>query len=144
MDEIDLSIIELLKKNSRMTGSEISKRVSLSVPAVAERIRKLEDGDVIERYTLRLNREKFNLGLMAFIFVSISRTEDINGFREAIGVCKEVLECHHIAGEYDYLLKVVVEDTRALEIFISNTLKRTKGVGKSNTIVVLSTIKEEI
>jgi len=130
MDELDIKIIELLKKSSRMTSSEISKNINLSVPAVSERIRKLEDGGVIKRYTLELNREKFGLNLLAFIFVSIDRTENINNFMQAMLNCNEVLECHHIAGEYDYLLKVLVESTGRLEDFISNKMKKRMGISK--------------
>lgn len=144
MDEIDLRIIELLKTNSRMTGSEISKRVNLSIPAVIERIRKLEDGGVIHRYTVRLNREKFNLALIAFIFITLEKSEYIKGFREAVIGFENVLECHHIAGEYDYLLKVAAKDTKGLEELISDTIKKIPGVAKTNTIIALSTIKEEM
>ncbi|WP_258959240.1 Lrp/AsnC ligand binding domain-containing protein [Paenibacillus tyrfis] len=81
---------------------------------------------------------------MSFIFVNIDQTEHIEEFRKSIVQCSSVLECHHVAGEYDYLLKVLVEDTRALEHFISNTLKNIKGVLKSNTIISLSSLKENI
>ncbi|AWI04974.1 Lrp/AsnC family transcriptional regulator [Clostridium drakei] len=144
MDDIDLKIINTLKENSRSTSSEISKKVNLSIPAVAERIRKLEDGNIIEKYTIKINREKINYKLLAFIFVNIDKTENIENFRKSIVQYNSVLECHHVAGEYDYVLKVLVEDTKSLEYFLSNTLKKIKGVIKSNTIIVLSSLKENI
>ncbi|KPU45306.1 HTH-type transcriptional regulator LrpC [Oxobacter pfennigii] len=144
MDELDIKIIKLLKSNSRMTGSEIGKRINLSVPAVAERMRKLEDGGIISQYTIKIDRDKLDRGLMAFIFATIEKTEHIKGFREAIKSEEAVLECHHIAGEYDYLLKVVVKNTSDLEEFISNKLKKTAGVTRTNTIIALSSIKEEV
>lgn len=144
MDVIDLKIIDALKENSRSTSSEISKKVNLSIPAVAERIRKLEDGNIIEKYTIKINREKINYKLLAFIFVNIDKTGNIENFRKSIVQYNSVLECHHVAGEYDYLLKVLVEDTKSLEYFLSNTLKKIKGVLKSNTIIVLSSLKENI
>ncbi|AKA68810.1 Lrp/AsnC family transcriptional regulator [Clostridium scatologenes] len=144
MDNIDLKIINALKENSRSTSSEISKKVNLSIPAVAERIRKLEDGNIIEKYTIRINREKINYKLLAFIFVNIDKTENIENFRKSIVQYNSVLECHHVAGEYDYVLKVLVEDTKSLEYFLSSTLKKIKGVIKSNTIIVLSSLKENI
>jgi Lrp/AsnC family transcriptional regulator, leucine-responsive regulatory protein len=73
MDTLDLKILEALKENGRTTASEISKRVALSLPATAERIRKLEEAGVIEQYTVRLNRDKLNLKLLAFIFVNVSQ-----------------------------------------------------------------------
>lgn len=144
MDNIDLKIINALKENSRSTSSEISKKVNLSIPAVAERIRKLEDGNIIEKYTIKINREKINYKLLAFIFLNIDKTENIENFRKSIVQYNSVLECHHVAGEYDYVLKVLVEDTKSLEYFLSSTLKKIKGVIKSNTIIVLSSLKENI
>jgi Lrp/AsnC family transcriptional regulator, leucine-responsive regulatory protein len=144
MNDIDLKIIELLRCNSRMTSSEISKKVNLSIPAVAERMRKLEEGSIISKYTIKLNREKFNMDLLAFVFIHIDKTDYISKFKEIILMCHDVLECHHIAGEYDYLIKVAVKDTRCLEEFISYTLKKIPGVAKTNTIIALSTVKEEI
>ena len=144
VDSIDLKIINVLKENSRTTTSEISKKVNLSMPAVAERIRKMEQQDIIEKYTIKVNSDKINYKLLAFIFVNINKTENIEEFRRYINQFNSVLECHHVAGEYDYLLKVLVEDTKALEYFLSNTLKKNKGVFKSNTIIVLSSLKENI
>lgn len=144
MDTIDLKIIDVLKENGRASSSEISKRVNLSIPAVAERIRKMEEADIIEKYTIKVNRDKINFKLLAFVFVNIDKPENVEGFRRYIVQYSSVLECHHVAGEYDYLLKVLVEDTKSLEHFISNMLKNIKGVIKSNTIIALSSLKEDI
>lgn len=144
MDLIDLHIINLLKENSRMTVSQISKIVNLSIPAVAERIRKLEQSGVIEQYTIKINKEKMNYKLLAFIFVNIDKTEHIENFRKSVIEYDCVLECHHLAGEYDYLLKIISQDTKGLENFISNSLKRITGILKTNTVIVLSSIKENI
>jgi len=144
MDLIDLKIIQMLKANSRTTSSEISKKVLLSVPAVTERIRKLEEEKIIKQYTLRLNRKKLNLNLMAYVLVSIDKAEHMANFNDIVMKSDWILECHHIVGEYDYLLKVIAENTEKLEIYISHILKKTTGVAKTNTIVVLSTMKEEI
>ncbi|TCL60403.1 Lrp/AsnC family leucine-responsive transcriptional regulator [Kineothrix alysoides] len=144
MDTIDYAIINVLKENGRASASEISKTVNLSIPAVTERIRKLERAEIIQQYTIKINRRKIEQRLLAFIFVNIDKTENINSFRNAIVQHNCVLECHHIAGMYDYLLKVVMEDTQALEYFLSNTLKTIKGVSDSNTIITLTTLKEEL
>lgn len=144
MDKIDEAILEVLKENGRASASEISRRVQLSVPAVAERIRKLEQSEVIRQYTVKINRDKIEKRLLAFIFVNIDKTENIELFRKAIIQYKDVLECHHVAGNYDYLLKVALEDTRALELFLSKKLKKIPGVSGSNTVIALGTLKEEI
>jgi len=143
MDMIDLKIIKILKNNSRTTSSEISKKVMLSVPAVTERIRKLEEEGIITQYTLKLNRKKFDLNLLAFVWVNIDKAENASHFRDMVLQNDWVLECHHIAGEYDYLLKVLVENTDKLEIFVSHILKKTMGVTKTKVQIVLSVIKEE-
>lgn len=144
MDDIDYKIIEILTKNSRSTNSEISKKVYLSLPAVGDRIKKLEEKGIIKNYTLRLNRKELGYSILAFISVNIDVTENIASFRSSILEFSEVLECHHLVGEYDYLLKVLVRDTDELEIFLSKKLKSIKGVIKSNTTIALSTLKEEI
>lgn len=144
MDVTDQRILNALKQNSRITASDIGKQVGLSVPAVSERIRKLEEAGVIEAYTVKINRAKTGHKLLAFIFVGIEHTKHVEPFREVIVACEPVLECHHIAGEYDYLLKVLVEDTSTLEHFLSGTLKKIPGVVKSNTMITLSTLKENI
>lgn len=143
MDMIDLKIIQMLTKNSRITSSDISKKIHLSVPAVTERIRKLEEEKVIKKYTLLLNRKKFKLNLMAFVLVRLDKSEDVPHFQETILGCDWVLECHHITGEYNYLLKVLVEDMDKFEVFLTHFLKKITGVGLTNTMVVLSTTKEE-
>lgn len=143
MDITDSKILECLKKNGRETASEISKKVNLSIPAVSERIRKLEDSGVIERYLVKLSRSKLGYRLLAVIFVNIDETDNVSSFRNAIVKFPEVIECHHMAGEYDYMLKVLLADTDELEDFLSSKLKAIRGVQKSNTLIVLSTLKEE-
>ena len=144
MDAIDFAILHELKENGRASASEISKKVNLSIPAVAERIRKLEQAEIIQQYTIKINRLKTDQRLLAFIFVNIDKNENIDNFRNTIVQHNCVLECHHVAGAYDYLLKVVLEDTQALENFLSKTLKKIKGVASSNTIITLITLKEVI
>lgn len=144
MDEIDKDILEELKINARATASDISKKVNLSIPAVAERIKKLETYNIIEKYTVKLNRIEQGYSLLAFIFVDIDKTENILPFREKIVTCKNVLECHHIAGNHDYLLKVLVKNSLELEDFLMNTLKQIKGIASTDTIISLSTLKDEI
>ncbi|MFA9381707.1 MAG: Lrp/AsnC family transcriptional regulator [Acetanaerobacterium sp.] len=142
MDATDLSILNLLKENAKTTVSQISKKVNLSIPAVAERIRKLNEANVVERYTIQINRKMMGYSLMAFVFVNIDTSAHIEQFRDAVIQFPQVIECHHMAGEYDYLLKVLMTDTCELEDFLSSRLKALKGVEKSNTLIVLSTLKE--
>ncbi|MCC0641989.1 Lrp/AsnC family transcriptional regulator [Clostridioides sp. ES-S-0190-01] len=144
MDEIDLKIINSLKKNSRASTSEISRQVNLSIPAVSERIKKIEQSNIIQKYTIQINREKTKYKLLAFVFINTDLSKSIEEFKKTMLEYDTVLECHHISGEYDYLIKVLAEDTNELEEFISITLKKIRGIQKANTTIVLSTIKEEI
>jgi Lrp/AsnC family leucine-responsive transcriptional regulator len=142
MDQTDLNILNVMKQNGRATISEISRHVSLSIPAVSERIRKLEEANIIEQYTIKINRQKMGYKLSAVIFVCIDQTANIDIFRNKIVQFSEVMECHHMAGEYDYMLKVLVKDTDELEYFLSKRLKSIQGVSKSNSMIILSTLKE--
>lgn len=143
MDETDRKLIAALCRNSRSTAAELGRLVGLSAPAAAERMRKMEAAGVIKGYTAKVSRMKTGLKLTAFIAVRLEKTDNIAPFREAVIRFPAVMECHHVAGGYDYLLKVAVGDTAALEDFLSRSLKKLPGVSASNTTVVLSTLKEE-
>ena len=144
MDQIDRHIIGILQANSRATVSEISRDVGLSIPAVSERIRKLEESGTIASYSVRVNRTAAGFHLMAMMFVSIDKTEQIANFRSTVVSFPQVLECHHITGDYDYLLKLLLRDTVELEHFLSRQLKSIEGVSRTNTQIILSSLKEEI
>lgn len=142
MDAIDHDILKLLKTDGRMSHSEISKHIHLSLPAVSERIRKLEACGCIDGFTVKLNREFMGLGLLAFIFVTLDRPEHIPAFHAAILEEEAILECHHLAGEFDYMLKSATGSTKELEELISLRLKQIPGVIKTNTMIALSSVKE--
>lgn len=144
MDKIDAKLIQLLSEDSRATATDLSEKVNLSIPAVSERIRNLEKSGLVEQFTVRVNREMVGYKLMAFIFVNINQVEYIDDARAAITALEEVIECHHMAGQYDYLLKVLLEDTKELETFVSDKLKRIQGVSATNTMISLSSIKDVI
>lgn len=144
MDIIDEKIIGELNNDARATASQISKAVNLSSAAVGERIRKLEANGTITNYTVRVDREKTNYKLLAFISVTLDNPKNIDIFKKSIVKQQAVLELHHIVGDYDYLLKVLLVDTKELEFFLTNVLKKIPGVIKSNTVISLAQIKEVI
>jgi Lrp/AsnC family leucine-responsive transcriptional regulator len=144
VDALDSAILNVLKENGRAPAAAIGKRVNLSVPAVLERMKKLTQAGIIEGYTVKISRQKTCRKLLAFVFVQLKENECIQPFREEVVRLDGVLECHHMAGEYDYLLKVAVEDTAALEEFLTGSLKSMKGVAATNTMIVLKSLKEEI
>ena len=143
MDKQDIKILQALSENARITGADIARRVNLSLPAVTERLRKLDRNGIIDKYTIRFNRAKLDLHLLAFIQVWVDHTK-ADTVREQIISRSEVLECHHAAGDYDLLLKVLVKDTAALEDLLVNKIKKIKAITRTATTIVLNTYKEEI
>ncbi|SFO84064.1 Lrp/AsnC family transcriptional regulator, leucine-responsive regulatory protein [Chitinophaga sp. YR627] len=143
MDKFDSKILRLLIENARITGADIARKINLSLPAVTERLRKLSRSGIIDSYTIRVNREKLSLRLLAFINVWIDHSKNTN-VKDQLTAIDEVLECHHVAGDYDLLLKVLVTDTAALENLLVNKIKTIKGITRTSTTIILRSYKEEI
>ncbi|WP_036243349.1 MULTISPECIES: Lrp/AsnC family transcriptional regulator [Megasphaera] len=143
MDHIDESILGILKKNGKASATEISKVVGLSIPAVAERIRKMEHNSIIEGYGAKISRRKTGYNVTAFIMVNVERNGNDDEFRSKILSFPQVLECHHIVGAFDYLLKVLVKTPDELEQFLMAQLNEIPMVTSSQTFMCLSTVKEE-
>lgn len=140
MDSLDIKILKLLQTNARITASEISNRINLSVPAVSDRLRKLDASGVIEKYTIIINAKKLNRNLTVIMFISLESPKYTANFLEAIQKEDEILECHYLAGDYDYALKIITENTETLEIIL-NKIKGMSGIMKTKTTITLSTIK---
>lgn len=140
MDAIDVKILEVLQENARVSISELSKRINLSLSAVSERLKKLERSDVINSYTAILDSKLLGRDLSVFISIGLEATSDTQAFLDFVGSDPEILECHYITGEYDYLLKVTTNNTDSLEK-IMNRIKSFSGIKHTQTNVILSTIK---
>ena len=126
-----------------MTTSEIGKNINMSVSAVSERIKRLENAGVISQYTTILNRNKVGQDVKAFIMLRIENPENYsNAVEDMLRSNPHILEAHMLAGDYDYMLKVVARSTQALEQLIY-AIKSTKGVQYTKTMIVLSSLKEE-
>jgi Lrp/AsnC family transcriptional regulator, leucine-responsive regulatory protein len=142
INPIDYKLIELLQKNARMTQSEMAVAVGLSQPAVAERLRKLEQEGVITGYVARIDGRKLGKDITAFIGVGIEHPKHNNRFAKRILEIPDVLECHHVTGSDSYLLKVVTENTETLDRLISENLRTIPGVTRTHTTIVMSSVKE--
>ncbi len=140
MDNIDIKIIKLLQQNSRVTASEIGSKINLSVPAVGDRLKKLDASGIIEKYTIILNAKKMNKHLMIIMFVSLESPKFTDPFINIVQLDDEIVECHYLAGDFDYDLKIITESTGSLERLL-NKIKNIPGVQKTKTNVSLSTIK---
>ena len=122
-----------------MTFTDLAHAVGLSGPSVAERVRRLESHGVIQGFTARLDPTALGLPLTAFIAVSLNASATPTDFLRALEHIAEIVECHHTAGQADYLLKVHVAGTQGLERLITDSLKRIPGVDSTRTTVVMST-----
>lgn len=143
LDAKDLAILDIIQRNGDWSHAEIGRHVGLSVSAVNDRIRRLVANKAIESWTVRLDPAALGLNLLAFVNVLLEATSDIPRFVEAVRGFPEVQECHHLAGEWNYLLKVRVETTAELEHFISTKLKGSGlKVGRTFTTIVLDSIKD--
>lgn len=140
MDNIDVKIIKLLQNNARITASEISSEINLSVSAVSDRLKKLESSGIIEKYTAIVNARRLKKDLTAIMFVSLERPKFTDKFIEFVNSENEILECHYLAGDYDYSLKIITDNSFTLESLL-NRIKSIPGVLRTRTIVALSTVK---
>lgn len=144
LDNIDLNILKELTKDARMPISTISTRVNLSIPAISERIKKLEKGGFIEGYTAILNLKKFGKTLTCFSFISLKHSEaDLKTFMEFVETNEDIMECHLITGEYEYILKIVTQGPESLGILLNN-LRSKADVLASSTSISLSTLKNNL
>lgn len=144
MDDIDRAIIQILQKNARSSLKGISNQVNLSVPAVGERIKKLENANYIDKYTALLNHKKINKNLTCFCMVVLMK-RDLAFQQIFLSYVKnhpDILECHCVAGEQEYMLKIVTESMQTLEALLIY-FRTELGVVRSSTYAVLSSIKQQ-
>ena len=143
IDDYDRAILDALQQDGRIANAELARRLNLSPPAVHARLRRLEEAGLIARYAALLDREKLGFDLLCFINVSLQRhtREHVDVFRDRIRGLPNVLECHHVTGEYDYLLKVVVRNRKELEHLLMEELTPIPGVAHIHTSLVLNEIK---
>ena len=143
MDSLDYKILLCLKENSRENATNIGAKINLSTSAVIERIKKLESSGLIEGYTTLISQAALGRELMAFIYVSLEHPKYNEGFISLINQNSAITECHYIAGDFDFILKVITKSGKNLEEIL-NYIKSVKGVSLTRTSVVLSTNKCEV
>jgi len=141
----DKRILEILQAQGRIPNVQLAAEVGLSPSAVLERVRKLEERGIIERYVTLLDNRKIGLGTIAFVGVTLHHHQAgaIQDFHRFVNESDKVLECYHLAGAEDYILKVYARDIDDYERFLLSSLTKTRGVDKVTTMFVLSTLKRE-
>lgn len=145
IDEIDKKILRLLQKNARITNKELASRLGLSITPVFERVRKLEQKGYIKRYVAVLDHEKLDRGMVVFLHIKMQshNHESIAHLMEEANRLEEVMECYHVTGETDFLLKVLVPNMKAYEDFILGKLTKITGIGNINSSIVMREVKHK-
>lgn len=141
LDDIDIKILEILQKNGRTRRNDLAEKVGLSLPAVSERLRKLEEGGIIQGYFAKVDHKLLGKDITAFIVVTVDSSKHFNAFLEHAQNTDEILECHAVTGDGTHLVKVRTENTESLEKLLGKIQSWT-GVVKTETMIVLSTSKE--
>lgn len=144
LDRVDLKILQALQDNARITNTNLAKQVGLSATPCAERVKALEKRGYISSWGAKLNPALLNLELLVFVEITLTRTSpDVFAeFSEAVVRLPQVLECHLVSGNFDYLLKARVADMAAYRKLLGETLLTLPGVSDSRTYVVMEEVKE--
>ena len=143
-DSIDRHILEILQENAKITNAQLSKEIGLSPAPTLERVKKLENADVISSYHAKLNPQEIGLGVSTFITVTLvgHKAEYIERFVKRINEIPEVVECHHITGQGDFMLKVVAQDISSYQKLILEVISEIPEIDDIQSIIILSTFKD--
>ncbi len=142
-DITDKKLLTYLQADSKQTNKELANKLNLSVTAVYERIKKLEKEGFINKYVALVSKEKIDKGFVAFCHIKlIQHSQDfVVKFEKEVTNLPEVLECYHISGDYDYLLKVLVKDMQAFREFMVNKLTTINHIGSTHSMFVITEVK---
>jgi len=143
LDRIDHKILRQLQNNGRLTNADLARSVNLSPTPCLERVRRLEADGYILDYVALLNPQKLGAGVISFIQVLLDRTNPdvFERFKKQVGLCPEVMECHMVAGGFDYLLKVRTSSMIEYRDFLGETLARMSDIKQTHTYVVIEEVK---
>ena len=143
LETVDIRILQNLQQNGRLTNQALAEQIGLSTSPCWRKVRQLEDEEVIESYSARLNRRKIGLGVLAFIRVKIDSHNEIESeqFAHKVMQLDQVVACYSIAGDADFLLQVVSADLDAYADFSMNEIRRLPGIKEMQTSMVLKEIK---
>jgi len=144
LDTIDKQILALLQENSKINIKEIALKVDLTATPTYDRIKRMEKSGIIKRYVAELDKEKIGLDLVVFCQVTLqvhSKTL-ITQFENSISKMHEIIGCYHIAGNFDYLLKIVTPNIKSYQLFLKNKLSVLESVSTVQSNFVMSTVKE--
>ncbi|WP_159799110.1 Lrp/AsnC family transcriptional regulator [Flavobacterium sp. MK4S-17] len=143
LDATDKKLLMLLQTDSRRTTKELSLKLNLSVTAVYERVKKLEREGIIDKYVALLNNKKVQKAFIVFCHIKLVQhiKEYLTRFEEEVKKLDEVLECYHVSGDYDYILKIYVQDMEAYREFMVTKLTTLQHIGSTHSTFVISEVK---
>ena len=144
IDNIDRKILRMLQENSKITNAYLSTQIGLSPAPTLERVRKLEKKGIISGYHAQLNLSKIGLGVSTFVLVSLKEhnKKNINIFLDKINKVNNVIECHHITGTGDFILKVVSENIASYQKLMLDKVSEIEATDSLQSMVILSTFKD--
>ncbi len=145
MDAIDRKLLELVQQDSKMTTKELSLKLNLSVTAVYERIKKWEREGVITKYVALLDKKKIDKGFVVFCNVKLVQhtVDSVTTFEREVVKLEEVLECFHVSGDYDYVLKIFVKDMEEYRQFMLTKLTTLQFIGSTHSVFMIGEVKNE-
>lgn len=143
LDRTDYDILDLLKKDGRITIKELSQRLNLTTTPIFERIKKMERSGIIDHYTVILNQEKLGKNFHAFAHISLKdHTKDkVKKLEESLLAIPEIVECHYVTGNTDFIIKILVRDMETYKDFVMDKLLEVKNIGKVESYLSLEVKK---
>ena len=143
LDTIDKKLVNLLQQDSKQTTKQLSLQLNLSVTAVYERVKKLENQKVIEKYVAIVNKDKIEKSFLVFCHIKLMQhsKEYLNTFEYEVLKLEEVSECFHVSGDYDYILKIYVKDMDAYRNFVVTKLTAIKHIGSTHSTFAIEQVK---
>ena len=144
LDKTDLKILHILQENSKITNLDLSKKIGLSPAPTLERVKKLENTEIIQSYHAKVNQQAIGLNVKTFVQVSLAWQKDnaLNNFMAKVQEIDEIVECYIITGEADFLMKIVCKDIPTYEQLLFKTLSQIEEIERLKTLMTLSTIKD--
>ena len=144
LDKVDRKILEILQRNAKITNAQLSKEIGLSPAPTLERVKKLEQSGVIDSYHAKLNTGKIGLGISTFVQIKLTGhdKESISTFIKAVNKIDEVIECHHVTGTSDFILKVIAQDIASYQRLMLEKVNEVPVVDSLQSSVILSTFKD--
>ncbi|WP_456437931.1 Lrp/AsnC family transcriptional regulator [Psychroserpens sp.] len=143
LDTIDKKLLHFLQQDSKQTNKELSNKLNLSVTAVYERIKKLEREEIISKYVALINKKSVGKAFVTFCSIKlVQHSKDyVVDFEKQVANLEEVLECYHISGDYDYLLKVIVADMDEFREFMVKKLTTISHIGSTHSAFMINEVK---